>query len=49
MLKRNEIKNNFTPEELKYITLDNIKNEIKLNQIKTKFDKNFSSLLIINE
>ena len=40
MLKRNEIKNNFTPEELKYITLDNIKNEIKLNQIKTKLDLN---------
>ena len=40
MLKRNEIKNNFTPEDLKYITLDNIKNEIKLNQIKTKLDLN---------
>ena len=40
MLKRNEIKNNFTPEELKYITLDNIKNEIKLNKIKTKLDLN---------
>ena len=42
MLKRNEIKNNFTPEELKYIILDNINDEIKLNTIKGKIniDKN---------
>ena len=42
MLKRNEIKNNFSPEELKYIALDNINNEIKLQSIKTKLniDKN---------
>ena len=42
MIKRTEIKNNFTPEELKYIILDNINDEIKLNTIKGKIniDKN---------
>ena len=38
MQKRNEIKNKFTPEELKFITLDNIINEIKLNSIKKRID-----------
>ena len=36
MKKRNEIKNNFTPEELKYTTLDNIINEIKLKSINNR-------------
>ena len=38
MQKRNEIKNNFTPEELKYIILDNIISEIKLNSIEGKIN-----------
>ena len=42
MKKRNEIKNNFTPEELKFMTLDNIINEIKINSIKNRINIDIS-------
>ena len=42
MQKRNEIKNNFTPEELKYIILDNIIKEIKLNSFEGKINFNIN-------
>ena len=38
MQKRNEIKNNFTPEELKFIAFDNIINEIQLNSINKRIN-----------
>ena len=34
MKKRNDIKNNFSPQEIKYISFDNISIELKLNEIK---------------
>ena len=38
MLKRNEIKNNFTPKEIKYISFQNIIEELKINSIKNKIE-----------
>ena len=39
MLKRNEIKNNFTPKEIKYVSFQNLIEEIKINTIKNKIYK----------
>ena len=38
MLKRNEIKNNFTPKEIKYISFENLIEEIKINSINEKIN-----------
>ena len=39
MLKRNEIKNIFTRKEIKYISFQNLIEEIKINTIKNKIYK----------
>ena len=43
MIKRNEIKNNFTPKEIKYISFANLLEELKIKSINDKINLNVDS------
>ena len=43
MLKRNEIKNNFTPKEIKYISFNNLIEELNINSIEDKIELNIEN------